>query len=76
MYVEFNNAPPDIKNIKLGLPQGAVGSPLLFLLYIDDIFKATSRCSFLHFADDTTIWMAALRKRYVNINNVILLPKS
>ena len=57
MYVDFNNAPSDIKNIKMGLPQGAVGSPLLFLLYIDDMFRATSRCIFLHFEDDTTIYM-------------------
>ena len=57
MYVDFNNAPSHTKNIKLGHSQGAVGSPLLFLLYIDDMIIATSRCSFLHFADDTTIYM-------------------
>ncbi len=45
----------DRKVIKCGVPQGPILSPLLFILYINDIVNITPLLELILFADDTTL---------------------
>ena len=47
-----------MKCVNSGLPQGAVNSPWLFSLYVNDMHRSSEKLNFVHFADDTTVYMS------------------
>ena len=51
----MNGVFPDIQGITLGVPQGSVLGPILFLIYINDFSSASSYFSTRLFANDTSL---------------------
>ena len=58
MFVQINSHSSAVKYLNIGLPQGAVTSPWLFSLYVNDMHRASEKLKFVHFADDTTVYMS------------------
>lgn len=57
-----SNCVSEQQPVDIGLPQGSVLAPLLFLIYINDIAKVLEHCSIKLFADDALIMKK--RKRF------------
>ena len=43
-------------NIKCGVPKGSILRPLLFIIYINDVFLSKSLLNPIMFADDTNLF--------------------
>lgn len=67
----YNNSVSEAEAVELGVPQGSVLGPLLFILYINDLTKALRRACVNLFADDTVIYVAGdkLDECYEIMNN-------
>lgn len=55
MVVKYKGAVSEEQNINIGVPQGSVLGPLLFLIFINDLPVHTTSDNIIMFADDTTM---------------------
>ena len=56
---DFMGTMPSKLDVKLGVPQGSILGPILFLIYVNDIHNSIWSAHFIKFADDTTILTSA-----------------
>ena len=56
--VDYNGKISEQKEISIGVPQGTVLGPLLFLLYLNDLSHVINNASINIYADDVVIYMS------------------
>lgn len=56
-YVSIGESCSTDLPINVGVPQGSILGPLLFLIYINDLPNCSEKLTFVHFADDTTVFI-------------------
>ena len=73
LRVRLSDQESDTFNVALGVPQGSVLGPLLFMLYVNDLPSYMEHGHVTMFADDTTITVSAvtLEELHIKINSII-----
>ena len=54
-YVAYNNDCSNLESVTLGLPQGSILGPLLFIILVNDAYQCLNKCTMLIYADDTVL---------------------
>lgn len=57
-FVQFNDHQSEMRRVTCGVPQGSLIGLKLFILYINDLCKASDLLNCVLFADDTTLYLS------------------
>lgn len=57
-HVQVRGTDSHMNDLSLGVPQGSILGPLLFLIYIDDIVEVIHNGSVTMYAEDTTLYVS------------------
>ena len=57
--ISVENCQSTQQKVPVGVPQGSILGPLLFLLYVNDLPNSLEHCLVVMYADDTAIYFSA-----------------
>ena len=57
-YVSYDGHSSSLKDVTCGVPQGSILGPILFLIYINDLFNVCQHVMPILFADDTNLFLS------------------
>ena len=57
-FVRIDNTDSGFQKIKCGVPQGSILGPLLFLIYVNDMYLSVPKLNAIMFADDTNLFVS------------------
>ena len=59
------NGLSDLKPVSIGVPQGSTLGPILFIIYVNDLFKVLEHSKAIMYADDTVLYYSNNNHRVV-----------
>lgn len=77
-FVGINNVNSSRKSIACGVPQGSILGPLLIIIYINDLHRASNNFHVISYADDTNLLfpcndlsrlLSTVQNDFINIHN-------
>ena len=54
-FVTFDGTQSEVKSVKGGVPQGSILGPLLFIIYMNDLYNVSKFLFYILYADDTCV---------------------
>ena len=73
--VTYDDSMTSTRKIDCGVPQGSILGPLLFLIYVNDLHKASKLLDFILFADDTNLFRSdkTIKTLFETVNDELKL---
>ena len=69
-FVRLGDEVSTQRKVSIGVPQGSVLGPILFLIFIIDLIKSAPELEYIFFADDTNIFCSEPHILKANLHKV------